>query len=163
MHKMRLVKVKPEYYELLKLKQANQEIMENEYGRPCVLLIDMVYRGKKRKFVVPLRSNISPTAPKEQYLALPPNPHTKPHHHHGVHYVKLFPIIETYIDRYHIKNNSYLLMIKKILDRKEAEIISACTAYLKACENGNRHSMTPLIDHIIDILDDMAIEKLTVD
>lgn len=46
---MKLVKVKPEYYKLLKTKQADQEIMENETGRPCVLLVDLIYRGRKRE------------------------------------------------------------------------------------------------------------------
>lgn len=158
---MKLVKVKSEYYDMLRIKNADQEIMANELGRPCVLLIDMLYKNKKRKFVIPLRSNISPTVPKEQYLSLPPNPNTKAHYHHGVHYIKLFPIVNTYIDHYNIENNRYLMMIKKILDRKEAEIVSACKAYLKECENGNKHPMTPSIDNIIEILDDLEHPRYT--
>ena len=156
---MKLVKVKPEYYKLLKTKQVDREIMENETGRPCVLLVDLIYKGRKREFVVPLRSNISPTATKQQYLPLPPNSHTKPHHHHGVHYVKLFPIVNTYIDRYKISDNSFLVMLKNILDKKESEIISACKYYLKEYGNGNKHPMTPQIDQILNILDAMDEEQ----
>lgn len=53
------------------------------------------------------------------------------------------------------------MMIKKILDRKEAEIVSACKAYLKECENGNKHPMTPSIDNIIEILDDLEHPRYT--
>ena len=51
--------------------------------RPCVLIVKLKYRGETYDFAVPLRSNISPSAPKEQYFALPTRPTTKSHHRHG--------------------------------------------------------------------------------
>ena len=56
---MRLVKVKQSFYELIKKNHVDEEILFNECGRPCVLIMDLEYKGLLRKFVVPLRSNIT--------------------------------------------------------------------------------------------------------
>ncbi len=150
---MRLVKVTEEFYTKCKLNDTAQELMENEMGRPCVLLLNLEYRGIKREFVVPLRSNISGTAPKWQYLSLPPNAKTKPGKRHGVHYIKLFPISDAYINKYVIDGDDFLIKINDILHRKQNDIVEACQNYLVECESGNIHSMTPNIDGIISWLD----------
>lgn len=132
--------------------------MFNEGGRPSVLIIRLKYNEQFRKFVVPLRSNISPTTPKDQYMALPPNSKTKPHHSHGIHYIKIFPIVDKYVQSYLI-SNPFDLMVKKIIDKNENTIIEACQEYLRKCENGNKHFMTPDIDGIIKILDTQTINN----
>ena len=101
---------------------------------------------------VPLRSNISSRTPKEQFLSLPPNKNTRSNHSHGVHYVKLFPIVDEYVQTYLI-SDSFDLMVKNILDNNEKIIIDACQNYLKKCENGQKHFMTPDIDGIINMFD----------
>ena len=40
-----------------------------------------------------------------------------------------------------------------ILNNKEKQIISAIQEYLKQCESGNRHQMTPDIDGILRVLE----------
>ena len=70
---MKLVKVNQKFYDLCKQYGVADELMENEAGRPGVLLVQLTYKGINRNFVVPLRSNISGKTPKEQYLSLPPN------------------------------------------------------------------------------------------
>ena len=102
-------------------------------------------------FVVRLRSNISPKTPKNQYFSLPPNPKTKPRHSHGIHYIKLFPIDDRYVQSYLI-SESFDILVKKIIDDNESGIIQSCQEYLKQCESGNKHFMTPDIDGIIDML-----------
>lgn len=90
--------------------------------------------------------------PKNQYLPLPPNSKTKLHHSHGIHYIKIFPIIDKYVQTYLI-SEPFDLMIKNKIDDNEPIIVQACQDYLKQCENGNKHFMTPDIDGIIHMLD----------
>lgn len=103
---IRLVKVKQEFYSLCQEHNVDEELLFNEAGRPCVLLIRMNYKNNVHDFVVPLRSNISARTPRNQYFALPPNSSTRPQCRHGIHYFKLFPIKREYIDSY-IVNDEY--------------------------------------------------------
>ena len=110
---MKLVKVKPAFYSLCKKYHVEKELLFNEQGRPCVLLIQLKFRNKLQDFVVPLRSNVSKRTPAHQYFSLPPNSTTRNGCHHGVHYVKLFPIDKKYIDTYIVANDAYYEMILK--------------------------------------------------
>lgn len=149
---MRLVKIKQKFYDECRAHNTGEELMFNECGRPCVLIMQLRYKGMQQKFVVPLRSNISGKAPKWQYFSLPPNSDTKKGNSHGVHYIKLFPIKDEYIDTYLIDNDTHKLMIKKILDKNESDIVQACQEYLHQIEQGKKHSMTPDIDGILSWL-----------
>lgn len=152
---MKLIKVKQTFYDLCKQHGVDEELLFNENGRPCVLIVSLKYKEKDRNFIVPLRSNIAPNVPKDQYCSLPPNPKTKPHHHHGVHYIKLFPIHKKFVDKYVVAGDPYYTNILNILNRKESTIVQACQDYLDACANGNKHIMTPNIDGIIAVLDNL--------
>lgn len=132
---MRLVKISNKFFDECKKNNVHKELMFNEDGRPSVLIAKLKYKGVYHKFVIPLRSNISPKTPKEQYFSLPPNRKTKPHHSHGIHYIKLFPIRDKYIQSYLI-NERFDLLVKEIIDNNETEIIKACQKYLAQCENG---------------------------
>lgn len=146
---MRLVKVSPIFYQKCKDNNTIGELLHNERGRPCVLLVRLKYKGKNRDFVVPLRSNISGNTPKNQYFPLPPNSNTRQGNHHGVHYYKIFPVDKKYIQNYVIGNNNFLLLIKSILDKNEKEIVSECQKYLGECESGKKNFVTPDIDGIL--------------
>ena len=149
---MQLVKVGKQFYQECKKNGTDKELLFNKNGRPCVLLLKLKYKGKKYKFVVPLRSNIASNVPKDQYFSLPPNSATKAGNVHGVHYIKLFPIDSKYIQKYRIENNAYMQNIKSILDKNEKNIIIACQNYLYECEKGKRNTLTPDIDGILSWL-----------
>lgn len=151
---MKLVKVKQEFYDMCVRNGIAEELMFNESGRPCVLIVKLTYKNNKFDFVIPLRSNISNYTPKEQYFALPPNAKTKAGHHHGIHYIKLFPISKKYINTYLIDKNDYYLKLMRIIDKNSKTIISECQQYLNKCSIGNKHKMTPNIDGIIKALQD---------
>ena len=138
---IRLVKVKQEFYSLCQEHNVDEELLFNEAGRPCVLLIRMNYKNNVHDFVVPLRSNISARTPRNQYFALPPNSSTRPQCRHGIHYFKLFPIKREYIDSY-IVNDEYHTRLLEIINRNKRQIIAACQDYLKQCESGNKHFIT---------------------
>lgn len=151
---MKLVKVKKSFYEECKKRGLEKELLFNEGGRPCVLIVRLPYKGKRHDFVVPLRSNISHTIPKQQYFSLPPNPNTQKGHAHGIHYIKLFPITKKYIDKYAIDKDKYKVMIKSIIDANEAKIVDSCKQYLQEYEKGHANPYTPDIDAIIMMLED---------
>ena len=149
---MMLVKVAESFYQECKKRGTDKELLFNKGGRPCVLIVKLKYKGQNHKFVVPLRSNIASITPKEQYFPLPPNSATKAGKRHGVHYIKLFPIDDKYIQKYRIENNVYMQNIKSILDKSKKDIITACQKYLYEYEQGNKNPMTPDIDGILEWL-----------
>lgn len=131
------------------MNNIEKELLCNKRGRPCVLLLQSKYKGKQCKFVVPIRSNINSKVPSEQFFLLPPNSTTKPNNIHGIHYIKIFPISNKYIQKYRIENNDFMLGIKTIIDENEKKIIEECQKYLLECEQGNKHPMTLDIDGIL--------------
>ena len=66
---MKLVKISNKFFNDCKKNNIHKELMFNEDGRPSVLIVRLKYKGNFHKFVVPLRSNISPTTPKNQYMS----------------------------------------------------------------------------------------------
>ncbi len=146
---MNLVKVNSQFFTDCKAHGTDKELMFSKDGRPCILIMKLKYKGANHKFAVPLRSNIAADVPKEQYFALPPNSATRSGNRHGVHYIKMFPIDNKYLQKYRIGNNTYLLQVKSILDKNEKQIINACQEYLTKYEQGLGSSMTPDIDGIL--------------
>ena len=151
---MNLVIVKDTFFKECKSQGADpyNQLLLNEAGRPCVLVVKLKYKGVKRNFVVPLKSNITANTDKTTYFALPPNSKTKSGNFHGVYYIKLFPIEKKYIQPYLYKGNVFLEGIKNIIDGNDKIIISACQDYLNEYEQGNRNKYTPDIDAIIELL-----------
>ena len=149
---MDLVKVKKEFFIKCKMNGAYKELLISDSGRPCVLLINLKYKGRFLKFVVPIRSNISPNTPKNTFFALPPNSRTKQRHYHGIHYTKMFPIKDEFIDQFLISSNMFLVNIKKIIDANEKDIVCSCQKYLNNYEHGLKVLYSPDIDKILEWL-----------
>ncbi len=151
---MKLVKVQKNFFEKCKNLGADpyNQLLHNEAGRPCVLIMKLIYKGKYRDFVVPMKSNISPKTDKATFFALPPNKRTRAGNYHGIYYIKLFPINRIYIQPYLISEDKYMQNIQKIFDKPEnkKEIIGYCQNYLTQYEAGNKNYYTPDIDLIID-------------
>lgn len=106
---MNLVKVKDTFFKECKSQGADpyNQLLHNEAGRPCVLVVKLKYKGVKRNFVVPLKSNITANTDKTTYFALPPNSKTKSGNFHGVYYIKLFPIEKNIFNLTYIKEMSF--------------------------------------------------------
>lgn len=85
---MKIVSISQDFFDLV---DGDRELML-KHNRPCIVVVRLRFRGKRRDFAVPLRSNIAPNVPKDQYFALPPRPTTRPGCRHGIHYIKMFPI-----------------------------------------------------------------------
>ena len=65
---MRIVSISDDFLE--RFAAGDREFMQ-KHGRPCLLVVRLKFRGKRRDFAVPFRSNIAPNVPKDQYFALP--------------------------------------------------------------------------------------------
>lgn len=150
---MKLIKVSPSYYQLLYANKLDGEIVHNELGRPCILILRLKYNGRPHDFAVPLRSNISPKAPPDEFIALPPNSKTKPTFHHGIHIIKMFPIDRTQCQKFLTDGDEFFEMIKGIIQKREPEIIERCQKYLDKYAAGDRHQFSPDIDGIISLLE----------
>ena len=142
---MRLVTIKKES---LKNYTKDPEMLQKS-DRPCALIIQLKYKDHRYDFAVPLRSNISPSAPKDQYFPLPPRSKTKSKYRHGVHYIKMFPVKKSMLNIFHTDNNVYACMIKAILNTNEKDIVKACQDYLSAYENGVRPAFATDIDALL--------------
>lgn len=149
---LQIVKVKKSFIIEYKKHTTNDQLLESEVGRPCVLKLKLKYKGKKHLFVVPLRSNISKGTPSNQYFALPPTSKTKPGNHHGISYVKIFPIKKEYIDNFLITTGSHMEIVKKRINDNEKTIVDACQDYLYNYEKGIRSPYSPDIDSILQWL-----------
>ena len=160
---MNLVKVKGNFFKKCKKNGAdkNNQLLHNEAGRPCVLIVKLKYKGQKRSFIVPLKSNITPNTDKNTFFALPPNSRTRPGNFHGIYYVKLFPITKKYVQPYLYKGDEFLTKVVEIIDDNDDIIIRACQDYLDEYVKGNRNAYTPDIDAIIKILDNEEQNKDT--
>ena len=145
---MKVVKIKKDLINILK---KDPELMVKE-DRPCVLVVRLCYKEKNRDFAVPLRSNIPPATPKEEYFNLPPRSSTKEKHHHRIHYSKIFPVSKEYYDRYRTEGDPASTLICAIIDKHEKEIVEACQAYLNRYEDHNRPQYATDLDLLISLL-----------
>lgn len=150
---MRIVKVKQLFFEEYRKYNDDNQLLESDNGRPCVLILKLKYKGKRQNFVVPLRSNISKNAPKSHFFKLPPTSRTKTGKVAGISYIKLFPITKQYIDKFVVFPGSHMELVKTIIDQHEKEIVDECQNYLKNYELGLKSSLTPDIDNILSWLD----------
>ena len=70
---MKFVTISSKYYELC----TDPELLQKGSRRPHVLVLSLIYKGRRANFAVPLRSNIPPSAPKNEYFALPDRKSTR--------------------------------------------------------------------------------------
>ena len=135
---------------LLEAYSQDKEMLTKS-GRPCGIVLKLKYKGEMYNFAVPFRYNISKNTPKNQYFPLPNREATKQYNHHGLHYIKMFPVTNNYIEGYSIgKGRSKT--IKRIIDEHEKEIVTACQEYLINYENGIRPKYSTALDMLIKIL-----------
>ncbi len=132
----------------LKLYRIDPEML-HDAKRPAALIVQLKYNGHRYDFAVPLRSNISPSAPKSQYFPLPPRPTTKTKHRHGIHYIKMFPIKKSFTSRYRTEGDMFATIIKSIVDQNEKQIVRDCQTYLSNYEKGIKPPYSTNIDLLL--------------
>ena len=150
---MKIISISDEYF--AEFADGDREFMQ-KHGRPCLLVVRLRFRGRRRDFAVPFRSNIAPNVPKDQYFALPPRPTTRRHHRHGVHYIKMFPIEKRYQRRFRTAGNPYYEKVQRILDEHVEQIVRDCQAYLDRYEREGKPKYAVDLDRIIALMERSA-------
>ena len=140
---------------LLNLFKVDPEML-NKTGRPCVLIVKLKYHGKNQDFAVPLRSNISSGTPEKLFFPLPPRRTTRPCNHHGLHYIKIFPVSKNYLVRYRIEGNPFSCIIQSIIDNNSKQIIQECQNYITDYEHGIRCPFSTNIDLLLSVLNNIS-------
>jgi len=134
--------------ELLKAFAEDEQVLYKS-SRPCVLLVELIYKGKQQTFAVPLRSNIPHSASKEQFFALPPRKTTRKGNRHGIHYIKMIPVEWAYTHKCRSFEKRFSYQTKAIIDKNEERITAECQSYLIAYENGLRPNYCTDIDLLL--------------
>lgn len=124
----------------------------NKSRRLCVLVVQLKYKGNRYNFAVPFRSNISAASPKDEYFPLPPRSTTKEGNRHGLHYIKMFPVKNEFLEIYYTEGNISATMYKTIIDKNQKQIVSECQEYLKRYENGQKPAFATDIDLLISLM-----------
>lgn len=124
-----------------------------KHNRPCIVVVKLRYKGRKHDFAVPLRSNIAPNVPKNQYFALPPRPTTKPGRRHGIHYIKMFPVQKRFQKKFRTEGSKYYETLQRTIDANTKRIVSECQAYLDRYETEGRPRYAVDIDRILALLE----------
>lgn len=145
---MKIVSISQEFFDLC---GDDRELMTKR-NRPCIVVIKLRYRGRKRDFAVPLRSNIAPNVPKNQYFGLPPRPTTKPGHRHGIHYIKMFPVQKRFQRKFRTEGSRYYEKLQQTIDANAKKIVADCQAYLNDYEKNGKPRYAVDIDRILEIL-----------
>ena len=136
----------------LLLKYSGDSEVLQKSTRPYVLVIRLKYKNNNYDFAVPIRSNIPASAPKNQYFALPPRPQTRPKKHHGLHYIKMFPVTKQYLVRYRVEGNRFATLIQNIINKNSKQIVDECQQYLDLYSQGIKPVYSTDIDHLIEQL-----------
>ena len=144
---MQFITISKSFIELL--ENDVPEMLHKNTSRPHLLVLSLLYKGKRMRFAVPFRSNIPPSAPKNQYFPLPPRSTTKSKHRHGLHYIKMFPIKKEYQEKFWTGNNKNYLLYQKIITENQTQIIKDCQEYLNNYEAGNIPPYSVDIDAIL--------------
>lgn len=71
---MKIVSISQDFFDLV---DGDRELML-KHNRPCIVVVRLRFRGKRRDFAVPLRSNIAPNVPKDSTLRCHPAPRRAP-------------------------------------------------------------------------------------
>ena len=131
--------------------EADEQVLYKD-GRPVVLVVKLKNAGSMRDFAVPLRSNISPLAKRDEYFALPNRSNTKPYHHHGLHYTKMMPISKKFYQLYRLDKDAEERRYLAMIDKNEKRIIAECQRYLNDYEAGQRQMFATDLDNLLAVL-----------
>lgn len=149
---MKFASINNSFFKLCEDNGVAAELLFNTNRRPYLIIIKLSFRGQISNFALPFRSDISGSTPKNQYFSLPPRPTTQPGHRHGLHYIKLFPVSDAFLEKFRVDDNPYYILISSIIDRNSKTIVDACQAHLDSYVVDGKPRFSPDIDGILAIL-----------
>ncbi len=139
--------------ELLQKYYSDKEVLLKA-KRPYVVIIQLRYKNNRYDFAIPLRSNIPSTSPKNEYFPLPPRSSTKPKNHHGLHYIKMFPVAKRYYVKYRC-DDDFSILIQNIINKNIKRIVNDCQEYLNRYSLGEKPVFSTDLDSLLTKLNDL--------
>lgn len=159
---MKLVTIKQEFLDIFDFPTEIMHKDNNGKDRPFLIILALKYKGKKRTFALPFRSNIQVNKnTKGTYFPLPRRSTTKNKRAHGLHYIKMFPINKQYYNKFVVADNKYNKILMEHIDKNLFKIVQGAQQYLTDYENGIRYNFCTDIDRMIHTLEQYeAIKKI---
>lgn len=156
---MKLSSVKNIFF---KICEFDNELLQNTNRRPYLLILRLNYNGKNQDFAIPFRSNIPNYVSKELYYPLPPRSSTKSGYIHGLHYIKMFPIKKSFLEKFNTDDDKYYNVILSIINMNKNKIIEQAQLYINNYQNGERIDFCTNIDKILLTLDKYELNQQVV-
>jgi len=144
---MKFSSIKDEFFGLY-ITDDDEVLHNKNEKRPYLIIITLKYKNCRHDFALPLRSNLANYTPKEQYFALPPSRTTMKNKVHGIHYIKMFPVVNKYLKKFHYDKDNFYTLIHKIVIKNKDRIINEAQKYLENYETGERVQYASKIDKI---------------
>lgn len=152
--KVRLVAIKQEFFDIFDFQTEIMSKDKNGKDRPFLMLLRLKYKGQKRTFALPFRSNIQVNKnTKGLYFALPRRSTTKDKHAHGLHYIKIFPIDAKYCNKFVMKTDEYNDRLVAYIEKNISTIVKEAQAYLESYEQGARPNYCTDLDRMINAIE----------
>lgn len=149
--KIEIVSIKKDFFELCSFD--NQLLHNKDEARPHLIVIRLKYKSKKVDFALPLRSNICKSTPHDEYFPLPPNNKTLKTNHHGIHFIKMFPIAKEYKQKLYNDNNLFFIgTVEPYIKKHFKEIVVHAQNYLNKYERGIKPNFSIDIEKIYNII-----------
>lgn len=150
--KIKVVTIRQSFYKLFSEdNEIMQKIGQETKERPCLILMKLNYKGNLHTFAIPFRSNIG-NAPKGTYFPLPKRAATKNGKKHGLHYTKMFPIIEKYITSYKMGGDILEELVMAYIEKNIKQIFNEVSQYLRRYENGQHELYCVNVDDVLSKL-----------
>lgn len=152
MAKIEIVSIKKIFFQIC----VDKELLHNDnLKRPYLIVLKLKFKGRNIDFAIPFRSNIPPDAEDWEFYPLPPNNTTKDKHHHGLHFIKMFPIKKEYKEKFYTSKNIFFQEIIEAKIKKDLKlIVEQAQEYLVKYEKKIIHKHSVNIDNIIKKLDE---------
>ena len=116
MVKIEIVSVKKSFF---KICDDNELLHNDDLKRPYLIILKLKYKDKNIDFAIPFRSNIPPSAKVWEFYPLPPNSTTKETYHHGLHFIKMFPIKKEYKEKFYTSKNIFFQQVIEAKIKKD--------------------------------------------
>lgn len=159
---MKFSSITSEFFDLY-IEDSDEILHNKDENRPYLIIVKLEYKNIKHDFALPLRSNLANYTPKDQFFSLPPSRTTKKNKVHGIHYIKMFPVINKYLKKFHYDKDNFYSLIHKIVLKNKNRIINEAQKYLDDYETGVRIQYSSNIDRIFmaiyfsEVLEEVAV------
>lgn len=145
---MKFKLIRKDYYSKLSNFDPSNFLLESG-RRPHCIILNLKFRDNNYNFAIPFRSNINSNVPKHTYFSLPTRYSTKSHRIHGLHFIKMFPVHNFFLDKISISTD-FMNQIRYI-EKHKNEVQELAQNYLFNYENGNREMFCLDLDGILNI------------